>query len=259
MHRLRGEFDEAEQAYRHASRHGREPQPGLALLRLAQGDGAAAATAIRRVVGETADGVERTKLLPAYVEIMLVEGELDEARTACSDLAPARDDQETDLLRAMRSYAEGAVDLAAGDAWAALGALRRALTIYEELEVPYEVARARVLIAVACRALGDDEAAQPRAGCSPRGLSRASGRRPTSRGCSRYCRLAPSVRGEHGLTPRELEVLRLVAAGKTNHAIAAELVISERTVARHVSNIFAKLRLSSRSAATAFAYEHGLV
>lgn len=258
VHRLRGEFDEAEEAYRAASRLGREPQPGLALLRLAQGDAVAAAAAIRRVVGETADGVNRTRLLPAYVEIMLAVDELDEARTACRELRPARDEQETGLLRAMRSYAEGAIALAAGDAWSALVALRRALEAYAELEVPYEAARARVLIAMACRALGDEEAAKLELDAA-REVFRALGAAPD---VARLEALVPSGterRDEHGLTPRELEVLRLVAAGMTNQAIAAQLVISERTVARHVSNIFGKLRLSSRSAATAFAYEHGLV
>ena len=255
--RLRGEFDEAERAYRRASRLGREPQPGLALLRLAEGDGAAAASAIRRVAGETTDPVERTRLLPAYVEIMLAVGEVEEARAACRDLGADREHRETDLLRAMRVCAGGAVDLAGGDAWAALEALRRALAIFEDLGVPHEVARARMLVGMACRALGDEETARlelEAAGAAFREL----GAGPD---LARLEALAPRARSRdaHGLTPREREVLRLVAAGKSNRVIAGELVISERTVGRHVSNILRTLRLPSRSAATAYAYEHGLV
>jgi ATP/maltotriose-dependent transcriptional regulator MalT len=254
VHRLRGDFDRAESAYRTASQYGRQPQPGLALLRLAQGDDEVAASAIRRVVGEVADPVVRSRLVPAHVEIALAVGDIEEARAACSTLSVG---EETELVRAMRFHAQGAVDVAASDAWAALVALRQAVELYEELDVPYEVARARVLVALACRALGDDDAAALEL-TAARVAFAGLGAEPD---VARVDALSGSVRsGEsHGLTPRELEVLRLVAAGETNRGIATTLVISERTVARHVSNIFTKLRLSTRSAATAYAYEHELV
>src|SRR5215218_5850414 len=159
VHRLQGKFSAAEEAYRDASRYGWEPQPGLALLRLAQGNGDAAAAAIRRVVGETTKPLKRARLLPAYVEIMLALGDAQEARSACRELEEISARYESGMLGAMVAHAEGAVDLAEGDAQAALLALRRAWQVWQELEVPYEVARVRVLVGMACAALGDDDTA----------------------------------------------------------------------------------------------------
>jgi DNA-binding CsgD family transcriptional regulator/uncharacterized protein YjiS (DUF1127 family) len=257
IHRLRGELVEAGEAYRDAARSGREPQPGLALLRLARGEREAAIAAIRRVLGEAGEPPRRAGLLPAYVEIMLAGGELDEARRACRELEELSDDQPGGMLGAVSAHARGAVALADDDAWAALAAARRACEAWQELGAPYETARARVLIALACRELGDEDAGDmeldaarlsfEELGAAP-DLARTNELAWTSK------HPAPG-----GLTAREVEVLRLVATGRTNRAIADELVISEKTVARHVSNIFRKLRISSRSAATAYAYEHDLV
>jgi DNA-binding CsgD family transcriptional regulator/tetratricopeptide (TPR) repeat protein len=254
--RLRGEFEASEEAYRNASGYGREPQPGLALLRLAQGDLAAATGAIRRVVAVTTELLPRAILLPAYVEIMLASEEVDEARTAAAELGDIAGANERPLLAALAAYAGGAVELAAGDPATALTSLRRALAIWQELDAPFEVARAQVLAALACRELGDQDTAQVEL--------------EAARECFRALGAAPDVAGvdgllgepedeSHGLTPRELEVLRLVAGGKTNREIASILVVSEHTVARHVQNILLKLRVSSRTAATAFAFEHELV
>jgi DNA-binding CsgD family transcriptional regulator len=257
VHRLRGEFDLAEQAYREASRCGWEPQPGLALLRLAQGNGGAAAAAIRRVVGETDEPLKLARLLPAFVEIMLAEGETGDARDAAATLEELSAGHEGGMRAAQVAEVRGAVDLAEGDARAALVALRHAWQGWQELDAPYEAARARVLVGLACRALGDDDAAALELAAA-RGVFAELGAEPDlARVESLALGAAPA--DAHGLTQRELEVLRMVAAGATNKAIAAELVLSERTVDRHVSNILAKLRVSSRSAATAYAYEHELV
>ena len=257
VHRLRGEFAAAEEAYREASRCGWEPQPGLALLRLAQGNADAAASAIRRVVGETDEPLKLAMLLPAYVEIMLVEGETKEARTACRRLEELAEGHESGMRAALVAQARGAVELAEGDARTALVSLRRAWQVWQELEAPYEAARARVLVGLACSGLGDDDAAALE-------MEAARGTFAELEAAPDLARVEALSRGAapgdpHGLTSRELEVLRLVAAGATNKAIAVELVLSERTVDRHVSNIFAKLRVPSRSAATAYAYEHQLV
>ena len=257
VHRLRGEFSAAEEAYRDASRCGCEPQPGLALLRLAQGNGDAASAAIRRVVGETTEPLKRARLLPAYVEIMLAMGEAEEARSACRELEEVLTQYKSGMLRAMLAHAEGAVALTQGDAREALPALRHAWQVWQELEVPYEVARVRVLLGQACRAVGDDDTATLELEAA-RGVFEQLGATPDLAKVDSLARDAPSV-DAHGLTPRELQVLRLVAAGETNKAIAAELVLSDRTVDRHVSNIFTKLGVSSRAAATAYAYEHQLV
>jgi DNA-binding CsgD family transcriptional regulator len=251
--RLRGEFAAAEEAYRQASRFGWEPQPGLAQLRLAQGKGDAALAAIRRASSETREPLKRAAVLPAYVEIALAAGEIEEARTACNELEELAERYDSAMVAAMVSYACGAVALAEGEARAALVALRDAQRIWLELDAPYEVARARTLVAQACAALGDAEAAALE-------LDTA---RVVFRELGAAADLAhldvPAPDEGHGLSRRELEVLRLVAAGRSNRQIATELVISEHTVARHVQNIYAKLGLSSRAAATAFAFERNLV
>jgi DNA-binding CsgD family transcriptional regulator len=257
VHRLQGRFTAAEEAYREASRSGWEPQPGLALLRLAQGNGDAAAAAIRRAVGETTDPLKRARLLPAYVEIMLAVGDAQEAHSACRELEEISARNDRSMLGAMVAYAGGAVDLAEGDARAALLALRRAWQVWRDLEVPYEAARVRVLVGLACRALGDDDTAGLELEAA-RGVFAQLGAEPDLARVDSLTRHVPSIEA-HGLTPRELQVLRLVAAGTTNKVIAVELVLSERTVDRHVSNIFTKLGVSSRTAATAYAYEHQLI
>jgi DNA-binding CsgD family transcriptional regulator len=257
LHRLRGEFAEAEQAYRQASRWGREPQPGLSRLRLAQGQADAAQAAIRRLVDEASDRVTRSNLLAAYVEIMLAAHDVAAARVAADELSAIAGDLGAPLLGAVAAQARGAVLLGEGDPPAALAALRRAWTTWQELEAPYEAARVRVLLGLACRALGDQEGAELELDAA-RGVFQQLGAEPDlARVEALSWKPAPKAAG--GLTAREVQLLRLMAAGKTNRAIAAELVLSERTVDRHVSNIFAKLGVSSRAAATAYAYEHQLI
>jgi DNA-binding CsgD family transcriptional regulator/tetratricopeptide (TPR) repeat protein len=257
IHRLRGDFARAEDAYLEAGRRGWEPQPGLALLRLAQGRSDAAAAAIRRALAETSDTPKRARLLSAGVEIMLAVGETDEARDACDELDEVAKGYGGSLLGAMSAHARGAVDLAGGDAPAALVALRRAWRLWYELEAPYEAARARVLVGLACRALGDDDAAAMELEAARHAFAEL-GAAPELARVDSLARTT-ATGDTHGLTPRELGVLRLLAAGETNKTIAAELILSERTVHRHVSNIFAKLRVSSRAAATAYAYRHKLL
>ena len=188
---------------------------------------------------------------------MLAVGEAEEARTACRELEEIAAGYGRGMLGAVVAHCRGAVDLAEGDAAAALVALRQALQLWQAFEAPYEATRARVLLGLACRALGDDDTAALELETA-RGVLAQLGAAPD---LARVDAIAPSEgSGEaHGLTARELEVLRMVAAGQTNKAIAAELVLSERTVDRHVSNIFAKLGVSSRAAATAYAYQHQLV
>jgi DNA-binding CsgD family transcriptional regulator/tetratricopeptide (TPR) repeat protein len=257
IHRLRGEHSAAEAAYTEASRCGWEPQPGLAVLRLSQGDNGAAVAAIRRVMDETEEPMQRAGLLPAFVEIMLAVNDLEEARRARDELEETTREFRGGMLTAMVADAQGAVALAEGDARAALVALRESSRAWRELGAPYEAARARVLVGLACRRLGDVDAEKMELDAARR-MFEELGAAPD---VERIDKLAPRSRGRAagGLTAREVEVVRLVATGKTNRAIADELVISEKTVARHMSNVFKKLGVSSRSAVTAYAYEHGLV
>ncbi|MGH3010579.1 MAG: LuxR C-terminal-related transcriptional regulator [Gaiellaceae bacterium] len=257
IHRLKGEFACAEEAYREASRSGREPQPGLALLRLAQGEQDTAEAAIRRVLGEAAEPLRRASLLPANVEIMLSVDELDDARTAGRELEELSYDHPGGMLGALSAQARAAVALVDGDAWDALGAARVAFDEWQAVGAPYETARARVLVALACRVLGDTDTEEMELDAA-RLTFQELGAAPDLERVEQLAR-RPEPGPPAGLTPREVEVLRLVAAGRTNRAIADELVISEKTVARHVSNIFVKLRVSSRAAATAYAYRHELV
>jgi DNA-binding NarL/FixJ family response regulator len=255
LHRLRGEAAEAEEAYRWASRWGREPQPGLALLRLAQGQPAAAQAAVRRALDEAGDLPARARLLPAATEIALATGDLTAARAAAVELAQVAGRLDAPLLAATAASARGAVLLAEGDARAALPALRSAWTAWRELEAPYEAARAREGIGLACRALGDQDSAALELDAARRTFQEL-GAAPDLARLELDGRSPAAAAG--GLTPREAQVLRLVATGMTNRAIAGQLVLSERTVDRHVSNIFTKLGVSSRAAATAWAYEHRL-
>jgi DNA-binding NarL/FixJ family response regulator len=257
VYRVLGDFAAAEDAYQQASRWGRQPQPGLALLRLAQGRTDAAQAASRRLVAETTDSLGRAKLLPAQVEIMLAVGDLQAAREAADELTGIAERYDTLALRAVAGHARGAVLLAGGDARAAVVALRGAGAAWRELEAPHEAARVRVLVGLGCRALGDEEAAAMELEAA-RTVFAQLGAAPD------LARLEALAHQEapwkaHGLTERELQVLRLVATGTTNHAIASQLFVAEKTVDRHVSNIFTKLGVSSRAAATAYAYQHRLL
>ena len=257
VYRLRGEFRAADEAYRNASQRGCDPHPGLALLRLAQGRTDTAAAAIRRAVSATTDPPQRTRLLPAYVEIMLCAGDIEDALNASLELANIAESYDTGVLGAMAAQARGAVELAEGNHKAALGSLRHAFEAWRRVEAPYEATRVRVLVALACRAFGDDEGARLELDAA-RAVFEQLGAAPELARIDSITKGTPASH-PHGLTPRELQVLLLVAAGKTNKAIAAELFVSEKTVDRHVSNIFNKLDVPSRAAATAYAYKHKLI
>ncbi len=258
LFRLRGEFRRADEAFRQASEWGRRPEPGLAQLRLAEGRVEDADASIRRALDATEDRGPRSALLAACVEIALASEDTAAARTAADELAKIAHDFAAPLLGAVSAYATGSVVLAEGDALASLGVLRDALAAWQALDAPYEAARARVLIARAARELTDDETAEAETQAAREVFERL-GAAPELTSLDDAASRAASAAGTSLLTPRELEVLGLVATGMTNRAIAANLTISEKTVARHLSNIFGKLDLSSRAAATAYAYEHDLV
>lgn len=257
VHRLRGDLDAAEAMYAQANDLGRDPQPGLALLRLAQGRIGEAAAAIGRAVGAAPDESERARLLPAQVEILLRAADVAQAGSACEELEQIARRFAAPVLRGSAAQARGAVALAHGDAAAALQCLRRALDIWHEVEAPYEAARTRVWIAGACRAMGDQDGAAMELSAARSAFERL-GAAADVRHIERLT-AAVDLRLPGGLSRRELEVLRLLATGRTNKAIAAVLFLSEKTVSRHTSNIFGKLDVRSRAAATAYAYEHHLL
>jgi DNA-binding NarL/FixJ family response regulator len=257
MLRLQGDFNGADEAYHRASEWGRTVQPGLALLRLAQGHRDAAESAMRREALEIQDRSRRCRLLPAYVEVMIGVGDARSARTAADQLAEIAAEIGVLPLRAASWQANGAVMLVEGRPERALESLRRAETAWQKLGIPYEAARVRMLIGHCCRELGDEETAQLEFDAALRAF-RQLGAQPDAASVEALVRKA-LPKPEGGLTAREVEVIRLIAAGMTNRMIAAELFLSEKTVARHVSNIFTKLEIGSRSAATAYAFENHLV
>ncbi|WP_350276643.1 response regulator transcription factor [Kribbella sp. HUAS MG21] len=252
VERQRGRYDEAERAYVAAAADGTDVQPGLALLRAYQGQVGAAVAGLERALAEDRLAANRPLLLAARVSIALDTADRETARKAAAELHDlARADSP--YLQALAAYCEGAVRIACGDPQGAIPLLRRAWTLWQRLEMPFEGAQTRVLVAQACRALGDVDAEQMELD----GARSVFERLGAIEQLTALDQLAQPFDGT-GLSPRELDVLRVLATGATNRAIANELFLSERTVARHVSNIFAKLNVSSRSAATAWALQHGV-
>lgn len=257
IHRLRGELEQAEARFREASQVGRDPQPGLSLLRLAQGRADAAVQALRRASAAASAPLARVKLLPALVEILLANKAVTEARAAATELEQIAATFGAEPLNALAARARGAVELAEGSAQLALQSLRPAFGVMQQLEAPYLTAQTRVLLACACQALGDEDTAALEIAAARAAFAKLGALTDVTAIDALVARAAGP--GAFGLSARELEVLRLVASGKTNRLIASELCLSEKTVDRHVSNIFHKLSVPSRAAATAFAYENKLV
>lgn len=248
VRRLLGDFSGAEAAYNAANDLGAQPQPGLALLRLAEGKVESAASMMQRVLAESDNPIIRAHVLPAAVQIALAAGDVERAADATEELRAIANEFATPLLRARAARAAGAVALTRGDAAAAVAELRRAFRLCTDIGAHVEAAEVRLLMADACTAMGDTDTAAMEARAAQAALaSFAGGDAP-----------AVPVAAPDGLTDREAEVLRLLAQGHTNRVIAEQLFISEKTVATHISHIFTKTGVTSRAAATAYAYERGL-
>jgi len=257
LHRLRGEVGRAEAAFGEADQCGRSPLPGLALLQLMRGDAAGAAAAIRVCLDQTDEPMARASLIPAYVEIHVAAREVRMAWVAAEELEVIATGVSMPMLDAVAALCTGAVLLAEGDAGPALRTLRRSSEIWRELGVPYELGRARELVGRAYRALGDTSSALLELAAAGRIFRQLGATADHARLRAQAPEAADATNDR--LTVREEQVLRLIASGRSNRAIAGELFVSEHTVARHVQNIFAKLGLSSRAAASAYAYESGLI
>jgi DNA-binding CsgD family transcriptional regulator len=252
--RLRGDLAAAATAYETAVSFGYDPQPGLALLWLAQGRTVAAVAAVRRLLGETGNVVHRSRLLPAAVEILLIDGQTDDAADLAIELETIAVSFGCPPVQARADHARAAVALASGDPAAAIPLLRRERRVWERAGARYDIARCGMLLGRALRALGDDESAVTEFSAARRVLAEI-GATPAEHEATVLIRHTLPC----GLTEREVQVLRLVAAGKTNPEIAAHLVLSEKTVARHLSNIFNKIDVTTRPAAAAFAFQHQLI
>lgn len=252
--RIRGKLDEAEAAYRQAAELGHEPQPGLALSWLARGRTTAAITAIHRLLAEAHDPVHRSWMLPAAVEVLVSARLLDEARQHSDELTGIASAFGNSALQAMAAYAAANVELASGELEDALSHARDSCRLWSGVGAPYETARARVLVARALRELGDEDSATTEFAAARRAFAEVGGAPAATEVDQLLGRARPA-----GLTERELEVLKLVAEGRSNPDIARVLVLSHKTVERHLSNIFTKLDVPSRTAAAAYAHEHGLM
>jgi DNA-binding NarL/FixJ family response regulator len=255
LHRLRGDLARAEEAFRAANATGHSAQPGLALLRLAQGKTDAAHATIGRALADARDPRERARLLPSHIEIAIAAHDLAAARDAAAELDALASRSESAYLSGIAAHARAALQLADGDPRGAVPVLRAAWAAYREIEAPYDAARVRELLGAAFHALGDDASAEMEFDAARAVFEQLEAQPDAERVIARS---RGGSRGPGGLSPRELEVLTLVAKGRTNREIATELVLSEKTVARHLSNMFDKLGVSSRSALTAYAYQHGL-
>jgi DNA-binding CsgD family transcriptional regulator len=255
LHRLGGRFDLAERSYAAAGARGQEVQPGLGLLRAAQGNPAAAMASLERALAEHGDLSGRAPLLAAVVEVALATGDVAAARSASVELSRGAAEIGTPYLTALAAHAGGLVALADDDPRAGLPLLRRAWTLWQQVDAPYEAAKTRVQVGVACRALGDEDAARMEVDAARTVFEQLG----ATFDISTLASFDDTAAQRGPLSARECEVLALVAQGHTNRAIAAKLFLSEKTVARHLSNIFGKLGVNSRSAATGYAYEHGLV
>ncbi len=256
LHRLAGQFAEAEDDYRRANALGRQPEPGLVRLRLAQGRLDPAATTIRRLCAEPRHPADRADLLAACCDVALRQGDIAGAAAAADELAAIAAGLDAPLLSGLAAQAAGSVALAASRPDEGLPVLRKAWRTWQELGLPHHAATVRVLIGQAYQALGDRDAAQMEWESAATAFEQL-GAAPDLAALKALGGSGPE--GATPLTPREVEVIRLVASGRSNRSIAGELFLSEKTVARHLSNIYTKLDISSRSAATAYAYDHGLV
>jgi DNA-binding CsgD family transcriptional regulator len=252
--RILGKLDEAETAYRLSAELGHEPQPGLVLAWLVRGRTAAAISAVGRLMAETRGPVQRSRLLPAAVDVMIAARLPEEARRYSDELSGIASAFGSPALRAMAAYAAATVELASGETEEALGHGRESCRHWSDIGSPYEASRARLLVARALRELGDEDSATAELVVARHGFADV-GAVP---GVQQVDKLLGRTR-PGGLTEREIEVLRLVAEGRSNPDIARTLVLSHKTVERHLSNIFTKLDVPSRTAAAAYAHEHGLM
>ena len=256
VRRRMGDLTGAEGAFARAHELGHEPQPGLALVQLARGRTDAAAAALRLALAtEGRAGFPLAQLLAAQVDVALAAGDLETAAEAVGELESLAERVSNPAVEAAAARAVGALRLAEGDLAASVSSLRTAVVKWQRLGAPYEAALARVQLATAARGAGDEQGARLELEVAHSVFQRL-GASADARRTKLLLGDARAVPG--GLTAREVEVLRLVAQGKTNREIAADLVISDHTVARHLNNIFSKLDVATRAAATAYAFTNDL-
>ena len=253
VHRLRGDLSAARAAYDAALRLGRDPEPGATLLLLAEGRAEEAANCIHRLLSEVTDPFKRTRLLRAQAEVACSRGEIETADAAASELRTIAATYRTAGFLAWSEEVDGTVLFLQHRPDDALDPLRAALDRYKAMGATYDAALTRVRLARVYDALGDSDAARAEASAATRTFEVLGAGPPAT------ARLGGTGALPGGLTAREAEVVAAIAEGLTNRQVAARLVISEKTVARHLANVYTKLGVNSRTAAAAWAYQKGLV
>lgn len=255
LHRMAGDLDLAEEAFSRAHHLGRVPQPGLARVRLSQGRIDAAVNGLRLALEPPPSAPLRgTELLAALAEAHLAAGDTDAAAEAAKAMTDVVNRAASVYLDAVTRTTEAQVLLARGDALAACLRAGEAVEQFQGLGLPYDEARAREVRGAAARVIDVLDTTQLEL-TAARDTYRRLGAEPDERRVT-------ALLGEASpfpLSSREIEVLRLVARGGTNKEVAGQVVVSEHTVARHLSNIYTKLGVGSRSAAAAWAYERSLI
>jgi DNA-binding CsgD family transcriptional regulator len=251
LRRMRGDLRGAATAYGQAHEHGKEPQPGLALVWVAEGKPAPALQALAACEARTNDPLAKTRLWEALVQAAVAAGDLAAARAAADALDETAATYASPGLLAAAAQSRGLLRLAAGDAAAAIEALRSACRQWQDLEAPYRVAQTRLALAEALEHSGDEHGSTLERDAAATALARLGVVSPTPVG-------RPMVLPD-GITRREAEVLALVAQGLTNREVADALVLSERTVARHLANLYTKIGVTTRTAAATYAHRHSLI
>ena len=257
LQRLRGNYAEAEASYRDASEHGHNPEPGMALLSSAQARHDDAVSAIQRALNEPHSQAKRIRLLLAAVEVSINAADFEMAETSLAELNEHHVKSGPPLMLALVHRATAALHIARDQPAEALAEARAAEKLLAQYTSPYDSAQVKTLLGRACELMGDHRTAEIELSAA-RKIFEELGATPELAMLGAGELGKPGEPAQHDLTEREAEVTKLVASGMTNMMIADELVISEKTVARHLSNIFTKLDISSRAALTAYAYEHGL-
>jgi DNA-binding NarL/FixJ family response regulator len=248
IRRLRGDLDGALAAFSQARTLGVDPQPGEALTRCTQGDSAAAWTALQASLAWQ-DRVGRMRLLLAAVEVALIRDCAEEAEALCRELETGAEAFGTPGFKAWAAHARGAVLIHRAEYGQALDALQAALREYRTQQCRYETGKVYECMATAHKALGDNDIA-----AADRATAQSIYRQLGVEGLPTSAESDPG-----GLTKREIEILIRIASGATNRQVADLIFISEKTVGRHLANIYAKLGVSSRTAAVTWAYDNNVL
>ncbi len=262
LRRRQGRFEEAAELFRQVEFHP-YAQLGLAHVAFDMGDTALAADRATRFLRKLGpeNRLQRAAGLDLYARALVALGETERARNAYDELQGVVAEVGSDSLRASALAVGGIVAEAEGDLDTARSRMEDAIDLFHQCGEPFETARSRLDLARVLAALGRSDPAAEQARAAHDALAGMQAEREAQRAGALVNELEDraSAKATSGLTPRELDVLKLVAQGLSNTEIAQRLVLSDHTVHRHLANILRKLDLSSRAAAAAWGARAGLI